>query len=185
VVTYPAIPHGYYPEVVWAPDAFGFKMVIPPQTETGQGELLFVFPDGTLASLAKFALVSPAESLPRISPDGGYVIYVAKMGTGKESLYLMDSSGATKPYGEPGERLRTYGWLPDAKHFVYRQESPARTFLGNVTGMPKEIVLENYQMIRWVDAERFLAIQDGKLYLGDMNGAKTGIDTDVSDFDFE
>jgi hypothetical protein len=185
VVTYPAISQGYYPEVVWSPDAFGFKTVIPPQTETGQGELLFVFTDGTLASLAKFPLISATESLPFLSPDGGYIIYVAKMGDGKESLYLMDSSGATKPYAEPADSVRAYGWLPDSKHFVYVKENPARTFLGNVTGLPSEIVLESYQSIRWVDAEHFLATQAGNLYLGNVNGGKILIDAGVSDFDFE
>ncbi|MBN2503373.1 MAG: PD40 domain-containing protein [Anaerolineales bacterium] len=185
VVTYPAVPQGYYPEIVWSPDAFGFKTVIPPQTETGQGELLFIFADGTAASLAKFALVSPTESLPFLSPDGGYVIYVAKLGDGKESLYLMDSSGATRPYGEPAGNVRTLGWMPDSKHFVYSQENPARTFLGDVTGPPSEIVLESYRTVRWVDAGRFLALQDGNLYLGAITGGKTLIDAGVSDFDFE
>ena len=185
VVTYPTLAHAYYPEVVWSPDSFGFKTAIPPQTESGQAELLFVFPDGTQASLAKFALVPLTESLPYLSPDGGYLIYVAKVSDGKESLYLMDSSGATKPYGEPADRVRAYGWLPDSKHFVYGQENPARTFLGNVVGPPAEIVLENYQTIRWVDAEHFLAMQDGDLYLGNMNGGKKLIDVGVSDFDFK
>jgi len=185
VVTYPAISQGYYPEVVWSPDAFGFKTVIPPQTETEQGELLFVFTDGTLASLAKFALVSLTESLPFLSPDGGYVIYVAKMGDGKASLYLMDSSGATRPYGEPAESVRALSWMPDSKHFVYTLEVSARTFLGDVAGPPSEIVMESYQTIRWVEAEHFFAVQDGNLYLGDINGEKTLIDEGVSDFDFE
>jgi hypothetical protein len=185
VVTYPPLADAYFPEVVWSPDSFGFKTVIPPQTESGQAELLFVFTDGTQASLAKFALISLAESLPYLSLDGGYLIYAAKVSDGKESLYLMDSSGATKPYGEPGKRVRAYGWLPDAKHFVYVQENPNRVFLGDVAGTPAEIVLENYQTIRWVDAEHFLAMQDGNLYLGDMSGGKTLIDTGVTDFDFE
>ena len=184
LVTYPAIAQGYYPEVVWSPDAFGLKTVITSQTETGQGELLFVFVDGTVASLAKFMLVPLTESLPLLSPDGGYVIYVVKMGDGKESLYLMDSSGATKPYGEPAESVRALSWMPDSKHFVYSLEVPVRTFLGDVSGSPLEIVLESYQTIRWVDAEHFLAIQDSNLYLGDINGGKTLIDVGVSDFDF-
>jgi hypothetical protein len=185
VASFPALSQAYYPEVVWLPDAFGFKTVILPQAESGQAELLFVFTDGTAASLAKFALVPLTESFPFLSPDGGYVIYAAKVSDGKESLYLMDSSGATRPYGEPADRVRTYGWLPDSQHFVYAQKGPTQTFLGDVAGPPTEIDLGSYQTIRWMDAERFLAIQDGNLYLGDMSGAKTLIDAGVTDFDFE
>ena len=136
VVTYPAIPGGYYPEIVWSPDAFGFKTVIPPQTETGQAELLFVFTDGTRARLAKFVMLPLTESAPVISPDGGYVIYGAKTNEGNDSLYLMDSSGAARPYGEPGISVRALGWLPDSKRFVYSLGKPSRSFIGNVDGPP-------------------------------------------------
>ena len=184
VVTYPVIQDGYAPEIVWTPDASGFKTVIPPQIETGQAELLFVFTSGTVASLAKFALVPLSESLPYISPDGGYIIYTAKLNDGKESLYLMDSSGATKPYGEAASRVRALGWLPDAKRFAYTFEDSARSFVGKVSGLPQEISLEGYQSLRWVDGERFLGLKDGDLYLGDINGEATLIDVQVSDFDF-
>ena len=184
VSTYPAIQGSYAPEVVWTPDASAFKTVIPPQTETGQAEFLFVFTNGTVASLAKFALAPLSESLLYLSPDGGYIIYVAKLSDGKESLYLMDSSGATKPYGESASKVRALGWLPDAKRFAYTIDDSSRTFIGNVNEPPVEITLGGYQTFHWVDSEHFLGLQDGNLYLGDFNGAKTLIDVQVSDFDF-
>ncbi len=184
VTTYPGIQDGYAPEVVWAPDASGFKTVIPSQTRTGQAQFLFVFTNGTVANLAKFALVPLSESLPHLSPDGGYIIYAAKLNEGKESLYLMDSSGATKPYGEAASHVRALDWLPDSRHFAYTFEDSSRAFLGNVAGSPVEIALEGYQELRWVDEERFLGLQDDSLYLGDINGGKTLIDMQVSDFDF-
>ena len=185
VVSYPAIPKGYYPEIVWAADSTGFKTVIPASTEKGQAEFLFVLANGTKASLAKFSMVSPSESAPFISPDGGYVIYVAKLNNGQDSLHIMDSSGATKPYGEPAEDIRAYGWLADSKHFTYASENQNQTFLGDVTGIrPMEVAVTNYETVRWADAERFLATQDNNLYLGDINGGKTLIAEGVSDFDF-
>jgi hypothetical protein len=184
VMTYPAIQNNYAPEVIWMPDASGFKTVIPPQIETGQAELLFVFTNGIIANLAKFALAPLSESLPFISPDGGYIIYTAKLDDGNESLYLMDSSGATRPYGEAAPRVRALGWLPDSKGFAYTFEDSSRTFIGNVNEPPMEITLEGYQALRWVDEEHFLGLQDGSLYLGDINGEKTLIDVQVSDFDF-
>ena len=184
VTTYPALPDGYYPEVVWSPDALGFKTVIPSQLETGQAELLFVFTSGTVASLAKFTMIPLSESLPYISPDGGYIIYVAKLGEGNESLYLMDSSGATKPYGQPAENVCAYGWLPDAKHFAYGEQDLPNAFLGKVGGPPTGIAIVFPAEVHWVDAERFLALDDGALMLGDLSGNIVPIDSAVQDFDF-
>lgn len=184
VVTYPAIPNNYYPEVVWSQDASGFKTVIPPQTETGQAELLYVFTDGTVASLAKFAMAPLSESLPYISPDGGYIIYVAQSNDGKKTLFLMDSSGAKRPYAKPAESVRAYGWLPDSRQFVYGAEESKHTLLGDIGGPPTEIQIDSPLMIRWVDGEHYLTLEDGVLALGNLNGEILPIDSDVQDLDF-
>ena len=184
VLTYPAISDGYEPEVVWAPDSFGFKTIIPAATESGQAEFFFVFTTGVVASLAKFAMVSPAESAPFLSPDGGYVIYVANIADDQESLYLMDSSGATKPYGGPADIIRAFGWQPDSKHFSYGFENPQRAFMGDVNGQPSEISLGSYEALRWVDGKNFLALEGGNFYLGSVSGRRTQIDSGVSEFDF-
>lgn len=183
VVKYPALPDGYYPQVVWSPDALGFKTVIPSQTESGQAEMLFVFTSGTVASLAKFAMLPLSESLPHISPDGGYIIYAAKLGEEVQSLYLMDSSGATRPYGEPAEHIRAYGWLPDSKHFVYGNVTTSQAFLGSVDGVPAGLAVTFPPLVRWTDAEHFIALENGNLMLGDMSGASISIDSGVQNFD--
>lgn len=184
VVTYPAVPDGYYPEVVWTPDASGFKTIIPPQAESGPAEMLFVFPNGTIASLAKFQMLPLSESAPFISPDGGYVIYAARMSAGKESLYLMDSSGATKPYGESMENVRAYGWLPDSTHFAYGGGNSLGGYMGSVGGLPTVIPVSLPPKLRWVDANHYLAIDNENLILGDLNGGRIPIDTSVQDYDF-
>jgi hypothetical protein len=184
VATFPAIPDNYYPEVIWSPDASGFKTIIPPQNESGQAEMLFVFTNGTVANLAKFQMLSTSMSLPFISPDGGYVIYAATLKDGNESLYLMDSSGATRPYDEPAESIRAYGWLPDSKQFVYGEENTQRAYLGAIGGSPIEINITFPPTIRWVDAEHYLALGDGDLVLGNLNGSSSTIDSDVQAFDF-
>lgn len=184
VVTYPTIPDGYYPEVVWSPDGLGFKTVIPPQTETDQAELIFVFTDGTVASLAKFTMLPVTESLPYISPDGGYIIYVANLDGDKESLYLMDSSGATRPYGEPGENIQAYGWLPDSKQFAFGAENSQGIYLGNIGGPPVEITVASSSEVRWIDTESYLTLENSDLVLGNISAGKLTIDSDVQTFDF-
>jgi len=184
VTTYPALQSGYYPEVVWSPDALGFKTVIPPQAESGQAEMFFVFTDGTVASLAKFTMSSLSESLPYLSPDGGYLIYAANLDSSQKSLYLMDSSGATRPYGEPASHVHAYGWLPDSKHFVFGLGEPQRAFVGSVDSSPVSNDARFPPIVRWVDDEHYLSIENGNLILGDFNGAQTLIDSQVSNFDF-
>jgi hypothetical protein len=125
-----------------------------------------------------------SESFPYISPDGGYVIYAAKLKDENESLYLMDSSGATRPYGEPAESIRAYGWLPDSNQFVYGEDIAKRVYLGNIGGPPIEIQVTFPSMIRWVDAEYYLALDDGDLILGSLNASKLAIDSYVQAYDF-
>jgi hypothetical protein len=130
-------------------------------------------------------MVPPSISLPFISPDGGYVTYIAKLSDSKVSLYVMDSSGATRPYGKSARSIHAFGWLPDAKRFAYAQEDPDQSFLGDVMGNPPmKIDVTGFQLIRWLDAERFLAIEDDDLYFGDASGGKTLISEGVSSFDF-
>jgi len=184
VVTYPAIPFGYYPEIVWNADALGFKTVIPPQSEAGQAEYLFVFPDGAVGSLAKFPIASLEASLPYLSPDGGYIIYVANVEADKQALFLMDSSGATRPYSEPAESVRAYGWLSDSKQFVYGEDSTQRVFLGNVASPPVEVGETFPIMVRWVDSGHYLVLENGELVFSDVNAGSLTIDSNVQAFDF-
>jgi hypothetical protein len=184
VVTFPAIQEGYFPEVAWSLDSSGFKTVVPPQTPSGQAELLFVFTDGTVASLAKFSMVSLSESLPYFSPDGGYIIYVANLEGETKSLFLMDSSGATRPYGEPGQNIRAHGWLPDSKQFAYGAGNSLSSYLGNIAGPPMGIPVSFTSKVRWVDTEHYLALENTDLVLGDINGEKMPIDSGVQDYDF-
>ena len=184
VTMYPTLQSGYYPEIVWSPDALGFKTVIPPQAETGQAEMLFVFTDGTVASLAKFTMSPLSESLPFLSPDGGYLIYAANLDSSQKSLYLMDSSGATRSYGEPASHVQPYGWLPDSKHFVFGLGELQRTFIGSVDSPPVSNDAKFPPITQWVDDEHYLSSENGNLILGDFNGAQTLIDSQVSNFDF-
>ena len=181
---YPTLQIGIYPEVVWSPDALGFKTVIPPQAESGQAEMLFVFTDGTVASLAKFAMSPLTESLPFLSPDGGYLIYAANLDSSQKSLYLMDSSGAARPYGEPASHVRAYGWLPDSKHFVFGLGEPQRVFVGSVDSPPVSNDAKFPPTNRWIDNVHYLSSENGNLILGDFNGAQTLIDSRASNFDF-
>lgn len=182
VITYPAVSDGYAPEVIWMPDSSGFKTIIPMASD--QAEMIYVFPDGTLASLAKFTMVFSPDNPFYFSPDGGYVSYTAKVDDGSESLNLMDSSGATRPYGEPSDSIRAYGWIPGTKNFVYGQNGASGLFVGQVDSPPVEIDHPLPENIRWVDASGYLAILDGELIWGDLNGAALTIDSDVMEFDF-
>ena len=143
--------------------------------------MLFVFTDGTTASLATFPIVSNRGYL--FSPDGGYVIYTAKTEDGREGLHLIDSSGATRPYGDSAEVVRALGWLPDSNFFVFASENPRQTYFGDVLGgVPNELSLDLYAKTVWVDEQHFLGSQEGNLYYVDLLEGRILLAEDVSDF---
>jgi hypothetical protein len=181
VVTYPEIQAAYFPEIFWMPDSSGFKTIIP--MASGQAEMLYVFPDGTVASLAKFTMISSPDVPYYFSPDGGFVIYTAKLDDGKESLHLMDSSGATRPYGEPANRVRAYGWLPDAKRFVYGVGEPQQTIIGIIGGPHASNETKFSGQVRWIENEHYLTVQNNNLILGNLQGKSVLIDSGVTEFD--
>ena len=51
-------------------------------------------------------------------------------------------------------------------------------------GLPVQTGAAGFESMRFVDAEHYLALQTGDLYLGDLDGGKSLIDEGVSDFDF-
>ena len=179
VLTYAALPDGVFPEVIFTPDALGFKTVIPAPVPGGQAEMLFVFTTGTVASLAKFEMVGSSH----LSPDGGYVIYVGELGDGRQSLYLMDSSGATRPYGDADVTVYAFSWLPDSKRFVYGLKGAGKSYIGHVSDPPAYAGVNLSGHVTWVDEKFYLVLQDGNLFLGDLTGANTLLDFGVSDFD--
>jgi len=185
VLTYPPIP-GYIPQLVWALDSYGFKTVIPSTTEGGAAQLHYVFPAGMVANLGSLELAPLSESQPLISPDGGYIIYTARTGGAGRSLYLMDASGAARPYGESAARIRALGWLPDSRHFTYFSEgSPTSGLLtGSVDSPPQAGAPFDPFVGRWLDAQRFLLLENGSLTLADLGGARLLIAASVEAYAF-
>ncbi len=185
VLTYPAIPH-FLPQVVWAIDSYGFKTILPVSAEGGAAQLHYAFPDGTVANLGSLDLAPLGESLPLISPDGGYVLYVARHGEDSRSLMLMDASGAARPYGEPAARIRVGGWYPDSKRFTYASEGTGGIawLTGSVDGPPQAGTPFDMSLGRWVDAGRYLLLENGNLSLCDLSGAKWPIASNVQDYAF-
>ncbi len=184
-LTYPAIP-GFVPQVVWAADSYGFKTVIPTGAEGGAAQLHYVFPDGNVANLGSLDLAPLSESWPLISPDGGYVIYATRHGEDRRSLMLMDASGATRPYGEPAARIRAAGWYPDSKRFMYASEGADGNilFTGSVDGQPQMGAPFDPSLGRWVDAGRYLLLENATLSLGDLGGGKWPIASGVQAYTF-
>jgi hypothetical protein len=189
-VEFPAIANyesGYLPQMVWAPDSSGFKAVVPPAAENGvnlgPAQFLYVFPNGTVATLASFALLPLYETLPLLSPDGTYIIYAALSDQGK-AVFLMDSSGATRPYSEISDEVRIYGWAPDSKHFLYGVGVPPRITLGDVGATGIEFPQIEPSTLSWIEFGKFIIIESNSMVFRDINGTSIIIDSQVSDFEF-
>jgi hypothetical protein len=111
------------------------------------------------------------------------VIYTGKLDDGSESLHVMDSSGATRSYGEPAARVHAYGWLPDANRFVYGVGDPASTFIGKVDGPPAFNETDFTGPVHWLENENYLDLREGRLVLGDFEGTVMTIEVGVTNFD--
>jgi hypothetical protein len=188
-VEFPAIANyesGYLPQVVWAPDSSGFKTVVPPAAENGvnlgPARFLYVFPNGTVASLATFDLLPLYETLPVLSPDGTYILYAALADQGK-AVFLMDSSGATRPYSEISNAVKVYGWAPDSKHFLYGIGDPPQITLGDVGAVGVDFPQTDPLRLSWLEFGTFITFEGGDMVLYDLNGASAVVDSSVSEFE--
>jgi hypothetical protein len=187
---YPGIANyetGFLPEVVWSPDSSGFKTVIPPDAEDGfnlgPAQFYFVFPNGTVASLASFELVPLYLAIPHLSPDGAYILFVSFNAQDKQTLQLMDSSGAYRAYSEAAGNVIVYGWAGDSKHFLYGLGLPPQNYLGSVSSGPVATGLSNPESVKWIDPEYAVTIEDKALTLYKVDGTMQVLDYPVRQFE--
>lgn len=181
----------FAPQVVWMPDSNAFKTVIPPQVDNGvnvgQARFVYVGIDGMVAQLAVFDIVPLYESLPVLSPDGNYLLFVSKQSDEQRVLRIMGSSGAVQDAFTAAEQIRVLDWSPDSKRFFYSVGDIRSVRMGALDN-GTVVQMDPAWSVRWVDANRFLFLASNEaapgLYLGDLTGAKFLIDAVVTDFDF-
>ena len=152
----------YTPQIVWLPDASGFKTVIPAADALAEpaalSRFMFVPADGSRAAqLAEFVSAPAAADPPRISPDGSRVFYARPRG-GELELHIIDASTADQNFfSYDADKIGILDWAPDSLHVLYWQEDTRRAYLGapNTQGTPLSDGA-NAEKVRWIDATQYL-----------------------------
>src|SRR5258706_3163625 len=181
----------YTPQVVWLPDASGFKTVIPAQDALGDPSALtrfmFVPADGSQAAqLAEFVAAPAFADRANISPDGAKVLYAKPQGANLE-LHVIDASTADQMvFWYAASNFGVLGWAPDSIHFVYWIDDSRRTWLGSMVaqGIPlSDVTFAN--KITWLDANRYLFMNETELRMRTLGQPSILIESGVDEgFDF-
>jgi hypothetical protein len=195
VFTFPTVNmyngSGYFPQVVWLPDASGFKTVIPAAdalaNPSAPTRFMFVPADGSRAAqLAEFISTPAFANPPRISPDGARVLYARPNGADLE-LHIIDASTADRAFFScAADQCGVLGWAPDSLHVVYWLDDKRRAYLGSsdVQGIPLSDTTYAEQ-VTWLDTAHYLFLDGADLRIGILGQPGLLIDTaDPDGFDF-
>jgi dipeptidyl aminopeptidase/acylaminoacyl peptidase len=182
----------YIPQIVWMPDSSGFKTVIPPEDGLNRpsdpSRFFYISADGGQqpAQLAQFVASPPFVNRPYISPDGSKVLYVKPQATNLE-LHVIDASTADRLYSSnPADRFGILGWAPDSVRIIYWTDDTRRTWLGS-QGIPAAPLSDVAfaDKVTWVDAERYLFMNESELRMRTLGQPSELIDSQVTGaFDF-
>ncbi len=181
----------YTPQVVWLPDASGFKTVIPASDALGNPaaptRFMFVPADGSQAAqLAEFVAAPAFADRPYISPDGAKVLYAKPQGANLE-LHVIDASTADQMvFWYAADKFGILGWAPDSVHFIYWIDDTRRTWLGSLgaQGIPLSDV-SFASNVTWLDAKRYLFMNETELRIRTLGQPSILIEAGVGDgFDF-
>jgi Tol biopolymer transport system component len=181
----------YLPEIVWMPDSSGFKTLIPAHDPLANPKELtrfyFIPASGAKAAqLAEFLASSAFQSGAYISPDGSKVVYT-KPQNGNLELHVIDASTADQLlFSLPGDKLGALGWTPDSQNVVYWRDDTRITWLLTPDGQSASLSDVKYaSQVTWVDASRYLFVNESELRLRTLGQPSLLIDADLSGgFDF-
>jgi hypothetical protein len=181
----------YLPEIAWMPDASGFKTVIPasdPLANPKKRTRFYFVPasGGKAAQLAEFLAAPVFQSGVFISPDGTKVLYGKEQG-GNLELHVIDASTADKMYfWQPRDKFGPRGWTPDSQGLLYWRDDTRRTWLLAADGQASPLSDVTYATsVAWVDANRYLFVNETELRLRTLGQPSLLVDADFSgNFDF-
>jgi hypothetical protein len=179
------------PEVIWAPDSAGFRMVAPTGPQGGPDSMtVWYFPvNGN--PVKQMSYTGPYGA--NLSPDGRTVVYLYHQhepvdvhvvtADGKDTTY---NSYSTKSY----MNVMSLGWAPDSKHFLLNLSKDGRLqvpYLCAVGEQPVKLTdTDDALPVVWVDAQRVLfASRGATLHLQRVGAPSILLDADGrSSFDY-
>ena len=147
------------PEIIWAPDSTGFRMVTPtgPQGDRNSMTVRYFPVNGN--PVKQMSYTGPYGA--NLSPDGRTVVYL-NYGQMPIEVHTVTMDGKDSVYDSfTNVNTRFMGWAPDSKHFMLnlskedlRLEVPYLCAIGE---QPVKLTdTDDANAVVWVDAQRVL-----------------------------
>jgi len=192
----------YYPHPIWAPDASGLSVVIPPAdpmiSPLPPTSLWYIPVDGSPAVFrGNIQAVPFAWPDTAISPDLARVGYAMLIGIPTDNLrelHLANADTTGDMAFISGETAEFLGWLPNSAQFVFviRGSGPTRgVHVGNLGGGYTTLSADPSALrdIQWVDDTHYLSLwssgDDWELRYNMLGGGSTLLDGgQIWSFDF-
>lgn len=196
----------YYPTPQWSSDSAYLRVGIPPSdplAEPVQPATLWKLSledgasqqEGAVVTVPFFAQ-SPYNRPVLYSLDLKRIVYMRDIGAPEDNrreLVLATYDGQGEVVVARGSLMESFGWSPDGRRVAFTQGDLQELWIGGLDAAPKPAAGAQFGIsgLRWVDAKRFLAMQQqGQAYsllLVNLNGKVTEIDgfaATPTDYDF-
>jgi hypothetical protein len=149
------------PEVIWAPDSAGFRMVAPTGPQGGPNAMtVWYFPvNGN--PVKQMSYTGPYGA--NLSPDGRTVVYLDYQHEPID-VHVVTADGKDTTY-DSYANVSFMGWAPDSKHFLLNLSKDGRLvvpYLCAVGEQPVKLTdTDDALPVVWVDAQRVLFASRG------------------------
>jgi putative hemolysin len=179
------------PEVIWAPDSAGFRLITLTDQEGDQNSMtVWYFPvNGN--PIEQWSYTGPYGGT--LSPDGRTVVYLNDRNEPIE-VHVISEDGTDTIFGSYASQsyfnLHFLGWAPDSQHFLLNMSKDGRLqvpYLCAVGEQPVKLTdTDDAHAVVWIDAQHVLFASHGKtLHLQRVGAPSTLLDDNASSwFDY-
>jgi len=184
VITYSE--YEYYAEPLWAADSSHLLVVVPQSDAIGHPDepsTIWDIPvDGSPASQVGSFRTAPFTE-PVLAPDLNHLVYQTQEGDeadDRRTLHLASLDGSEDRVLVEEIYLQFRAWSPDSNHLLYSYGENSKLMVGRAeTGFEAAGDWRNVYQVRWVDANRFLFVEQSggniRLWLQSITGEHTQV----------
>lgn len=152
------------PPIDWIDDTTFRTLTVEDDTTVWQDDAAFTVweIDVTAATKRQLNTLDGFVLSAAFSPDGRRLAFYEAEGNHR-TLYLAEDGEPPRAYDD-GRLPEFVGWAPDSTRFLYRFADAEELYLGDVAGEPARLDVQpvaTLHDVRWVDDDRFLAIDGG------------------------
>jgi hypothetical protein len=146
------------PEIIWAPDSTGFRMVTPNDQQGDLNSMTVWYFPVNANPVKQMSYTGPYGG--ELSPDGRTLVYLNDRHNPVD-VHIVTMDGKDSVYGSfTNVNTRFMGWAPDSKHFMLNLSEDLRLevpYLCAAGEQPvKFIDTDDANAVVWIDAQRVL-----------------------------